>query len=202
MSEYPGDQRFADEQPVRAHQPEGQGDALLALTEVKEPLQDPAERVYALEGHMQGMQARINRLTIQAQAISLLLSEAGIGSGAITEGIVQLIAARDQLKDDRDKWRDAVIDAAVVNWTYTKQDAIDPKGTVNRLLCCAERMALDPRISEGARLLVEKSFIAGFLKSEGRKTDDPAQMLALYQRAQRVFAALPLQPLLDSLVEP
>jgi len=62
----------------------------------------------------------------------------------------------DALTAERDKWRLAVIDAAVVNWTYSKEDEDNPYLAVCKLLGCAARDALDPQISLEAKALHDR----------------------------------------------
>jgi hypothetical protein len=57
----------------------------------------------------------------------------------------------DALEAERDKWRNAVIDAAVVNWTYTAEDEENPYLAVCKLMACAARESLDPQISVEAK---------------------------------------------------
>jgi len=47
-------------------------------------------------------------------------------------------------------WKQAVIDAAVINWTLTKENKDDPRKAINDLLVMAEQQALDPLISKPA----------------------------------------------------
>ncbi len=61
----------------------------------------------------------------------------------------KLAEAEQQLQ----RWKEAVIDAAVVNWTYRKAHENDPRAAINALLCQAQLEALDPTISEYAEKL-------------------------------------------------
>lgn len=47
-------------------------------------------------------------------------------------------------------WKDAVIDAAVVNWTFTKEHENNPRLAIAALLAQAQKEALDPVISKEA----------------------------------------------------
>ncbi len=59
-----------------------------------------------------------------------------------------VIYTRDQEIERLKPFHDAVIDAAVVDWTYTKEDDTDPRGAINKLLAMNSAMALDPAVSE------------------------------------------------------
>lgn len=48
---------------------------------------------------------------------------------------------------ERDRWKNAVIEASVVGWTYRKEHEDDPRAAINALLCQQWDMALDPAIS-------------------------------------------------------
>src|SRR5262245_11187658 len=50
-------------------------------------------------------------------------------------------------------WKDAIIDACVVDWIFTKDHETDPRKAVNDLLCWQQRIALDPAVSEDAAKL-------------------------------------------------
>ncbi len=73
--------------------------------------------------------------------------------GAFSRRLEAERVARQQAEQERDEWRDAVIDAAVVNWTYQKAHETDPRAAIHALLCQAQREALDPVISEEAAKL-------------------------------------------------
>lgn len=47
-------------------------------------------------------------------------------------------------------WKEAIIDAAVIDWVYTKEHEENPRKAINDLLCHAQRLALDPAVSEDA----------------------------------------------------
>ena len=51
------------------------------------------------------------------------------------------------------KWKDAVIDALVVDGIFQKEHEIDPRKAINDLLCWEAKMALDPAISKEAAAL-------------------------------------------------
>jgi hypothetical protein len=66
------------------------------------------------------------------------------------------LAKFEALSADRDEWRCAVIDAAVVNWTYTKEDEDNPYLAVCKMVACAARESLDPLISVEAKKLHDR----------------------------------------------
>jgi len=68
-------------------------------------------------------------------------------------------------------WRDAVIDAAVVGWTYRAEHETDPRAAINVLLAHAQAIALDPAVSPEARALVERAEAA-----ERRQQTDEATL--------------------------
>jgi len=48
------------------------------------------------------------------------------------------------------EWKDAIIDACVVDWIFAKAHETDPRKAVNDLLCWQQRIALDPAVSKDA----------------------------------------------------
>ncbi|HXI98800.1 MAG TPA: hypothetical protein VNG73_07635, partial [Gemmatimonadaceae bacterium] len=54
------------------------------------------------------------------------------------------------------EWREAIIDAAVVNWTYKQEHEVNPRAAVNDLLAWQSKIALDPRVSLRAKELHDK----------------------------------------------
>jgi len=48
------------------------------------------------------------------------------------------------------EWKDAVIDATVVDWIFTKAHESDPRKAVNDLLAWQQKIALDPAVSKEA----------------------------------------------------
>lgn len=48
------------------------------------------------------------------------------------------------------RWKDAVIDAGVVNWTLSTENKDDPRKAINDLLCQVRLESLDPAISKPA----------------------------------------------------
>jgi hypothetical protein len=53
-------------------------------------------------------------------------------------------------------WKDAVIDAAVVGWTYCAADEDDPRGCLSRIMAMNTQIALDPAVSSEAAALIER----------------------------------------------
>lgn len=85
-----------------------------------------------------------------------------------TEDDLSALATHDAelLNDEaRNPWKRAIIDAAVVNWTYNKKHETDPHAAVNALLCMCSQMALDPLISKDAEELVAKAWKAALLEA-------------------------------------
>lgn len=77
-----------------------------------------------------------------------------------------LPSAWELLSDEkRNPWKRAIIDAAVVNWTLTKEHETDPRSAVNALLTMCAQMALDPLISSEAAELVAKTKKAALLEA-------------------------------------
>jgi hypothetical protein len=68
------------------------------------------------------------------------------------EQAVKLRAEVETLK----RWRDAVIDAAVVGWTYCAADDADPRGCLSRIMAANAQIALDPTVSSEAEALIER----------------------------------------------
>lgn len=63
------------------------------------------------------------------------------------------LQAAEAERDEFKRWRDAIDDAAVVNWTLTSENKDDPRKAINSLLVQAQKEALDPAISEPAEKL-------------------------------------------------
>jgi hypothetical protein len=55
-----------------------------------------------------------------------------------------------------EQWKAAVIDAAVVGWTYKTEHENDPRAAINALLCHAQQIALDPCVSPEAKALHDR----------------------------------------------
>lgn len=74
-----------------------------------------------------------------------------------TCGLAEAFAALARAEQERDAWKDAIIDAAVVDWIYTAEHETNPRKAVNDLLCWQQTIALDPAISKPAHDLVERA---------------------------------------------
>ena len=59
--------------------------------------------------------------------------------------------------EEKNPWKHAIMDAAVVHWTLEKDHEHDPRAAVNALICMAADQALDPSISEDARKLIAQA---------------------------------------------
>lgn len=62
----------------------------------------------------------------------------------LEEQIVALTTERDAANE----WKLAIIEAAVVGWTFKAEHETNPKAAINALLCWERQMALDPSVSE------------------------------------------------------
>jgi hypothetical protein len=69
--------------------------------------------------------------------------------------ITELIKVEDELAAAK-AWKDAVIDAAVVGWTYCAADDDDPRGCLSRIMAMNQQIALDPAVSSEAAALIER----------------------------------------------
>ena len=58
--------------------------------------------------------------------------------------------------EEANKWKIAVIDRAIVNWSYKKEHETDPRLAMNDVLNAEIQIALDPKISKPAKDLVDK----------------------------------------------
>lgn len=70
-----------------------------------------------------------------------------------TEVAHQLLLAVESLR----KWKDAITDAGVVNWTLSEENANDPQKAIADLLSMQWRQALDPAVSQEAAALRRKA---------------------------------------------
>jgi len=61
----------------------------------------------------------------------------GEGFADLRNNAAAIAAALRRLTQERDAWKNAVIDAAVVNWTLSGDDETNPVGAVNKLICHA-----------------------------------------------------------------
>ena len=100
-----------------------------------------------------------------------------------TDNLSTLAAHDAELINDekRNPWKRAIIDAAVVHWTLTKEHETNPWAAVNALLDMCAQMALDPLISGGAAELVAKTKKAALLEAaewfKGQGWDDAPRYL-------------------------
>lgn len=62
-----------------------------------------------------------------------------------------------------ERWKQAVIDAAVVHWTLQKEHEDDPRAAIDALLRMAQKEALDPLISGSARA-IERAAVERLVK--------------------------------------
>lgn len=69
-------------------------------------------------------------------------------------------------------WKDAVIDAAVVDWVYTAEHEVDPRKCINDLLVYQQKIALDPAISQAAMELLKEGFFAGYHWMRGHDPEE------------------------------
>lgn len=67
--------------------------------------------------------------------------------------IDKLAAEVRALRAERDAWKDAIIDACVVDWILVKEHESNPQKAVNDLLCWQVKIALDPAVSKEAHAL-------------------------------------------------
>jgi hypothetical protein len=87
---------------------------------------------------------------------------------------------------DRDAWKNAILDAAVVDWVYQAEHENNPRQVVNDLLCWQQKIALDPTISKEAaewQRAVEKSAVLlNRLTPYAGETGQPEQPLDVLDR--------------------
>jgi hypothetical protein len=72
----------------------------------------------------------------------------GIAPGEIDWGTLVARIIREHGEGQR--WKDAIIDACVVDWIYTRAHDTDPRQAVNDLLAWQQQIVLDPAISKEA----------------------------------------------------
>lgn len=72
---------------------------------------------------------------------------------AIENGLRERLA---EVERERDEWKNAIIDAAVVDWVYTKEHETNPRKAVGDLLARQAKIALDPAVSKEAHDLRER----------------------------------------------
>ena len=54
------------------------------------------------------------------------------------------------MSDHNCEWKDAIINACIVDWVYTAEHETNPRKAVNDLLSWAQKIALDPAVSKEA----------------------------------------------------
>lgn len=54
-------------------------------------------------------------------------------------------------------WKNAIIDATIVDWIYTAEHETNPRRAVNDLLAHQVRLALDPAVSKAAHDLMQRA---------------------------------------------
>jgi hypothetical protein len=88
---------------------------------------------------------------IRELAAALAL-RSGAGPWAMCKDV---LSALDACRKELAEWKNAIEDAAVVEWTLTEGDT--PRQTVNRMLHQVSLEALDPRVSGEARKMVDRA---------------------------------------------
>lgn len=74
--------------------------------------------------------------------------------------------------EKRNPWKSAIIEAAVVGWTYSNDHDTNPRAAVHELLVMEAQMALDPLISGEAATLVANAKKAALLEAADRVDHD------------------------------
>lgn len=67
-------------------------------------------------------------------------------------------------------WKESLIDAAVVNWVLSSENADDPKKMIYDLMACVVREALDPAISKDALRLIREGIVIGLMMANKKLT--------------------------------
>lgn len=83
-----------------------------------------------------------SRVTDRLEAINLVMAQAQDAIKAVLKSEGKPVLWSD--------WKDAIIDAAVVNWTLAEDHESNPKAAVGALLAYVEQLALDPSVSKPA----------------------------------------------------
>lgn len=97
--------------------------------------------------------------------------------------------AHDMAMAKADEWKDAVIDACVVDWVLCKEHETDPRRAINDLLAWVHKCALDPAISKEARDLVQRAEQA---------EQDRDWLRAALKKTYRLLTDVPAMRLMDS----
>ena len=84
------------------------------------------------------------------------------------------------LEQERDRWKNAIIDACVVDWVLTKEHETNPRKAINDLLVQAQRIALDPAVSKPAAELHDRiKALEREINGDGSHNPDPVVSLGL-----------------------
>ena len=116
---------------------------------VSSSLRNANERIRELESERATwrdvVDARIKELEVESDSRGVLCIERG-------QTINKLLADRDAAQ----KWRDAIMhECAMIEWAPSLDD--DPKSVINKLIAWHQDVALDPKVSEGARAMLVKA---------------------------------------------
>lgn len=98
-------------------------------------------------GHVTGL---AEQYVFRSDAQSILLTRMAQNLADVARLLVQ----ERQAHASALRWKDAIIDAAIVHWTLAAGHEDDPRAAVNALLRCAAQQALDPLISGDAQELI------------------------------------------------
>ena len=117
---------------------------------------------------------------------------------------------RESMTEHDCPWRDAIIDAAVVDWTYQNHHEYDPQAAVNALLAWQYVIALEPSVSKDARDFARDVRIATLVEVLPEECHRCAQGLPLFfdhewkqfshERPKDIVLCL-AQPIVQRLVE-
>ena len=55
------------------------------------------------------------------------------------------------MTEDRNIWKDAIIDESIVSWVYCEEHETNPRKALNDILVWNQMVALDPLVSKSAR---------------------------------------------------
>lgn len=124
-------------------------------------MDDPAalrEQIARLQQQGEGSSAVVEAISQQVNESIQFLQEKGRGDLAsfVMGSEIRLREQIARLQQDRDQWRDAIIDACMVDGIFTKEHEVNPRKAVNDLLAWSEQMVLDPAVSQPARDLHER----------------------------------------------
>jgi predicted nuclease with TOPRIM domain len=77
-----------------------------------------------------------------------------------------------QRLDEAQAWKNAVIEAAVVDWTLSTENKDNPRRAINDLLVHRQQIALDPRVSQQAHDMVKRAEKAEQQRDDAQRTLD------------------------------